>query len=158
VERKVEVKICGRDITLISNEDEAHLQRIARYIDQKMAELTDVNTSAAIDERLRTMLLALNISNDYYKAADRLARVEAEQEKYISEIGRMQQEDMLLKDRYHAQQAEYARLQAENAHLLEKYARLEADHQELMEAYTSDNKIDRALSMNRNDQRKVGHR
>jgi len=142
--RKVEVVICGKVITLKSNEEEAHLQRIARYIDQKMAELTEVNTTASIDERVRTLLIALNISDDYFKAADRLARMDVEQEKYISEIGRMQQENMLLKEKFHALEAEHARLQAE--------------HDEYVEVFDSVKQSENVISMSRNDQRKAGFR
>lgn len=139
--RKVNVVICGRVITLKSDEEEAHLQRIARYIDQKMAELTEANTTAAIDERVRTMLIALNISNDYFKVADKLARMDAEHEKYINEIARVQQENMLLREKYHALQAEHTRLQAE--------------HDEFIEAFDSVRQ-ENVLPLHRNEQRKVG--
>jgi len=140
--RKVNVVICGKVITLKSNEEEAHLQRIARYIDQKMAELTEANTTASIDERLRTLLIALNISDDYFKAADKLARVDAEQEKYINEIGRMQQENMQLKEKYHALQADHARLQAE--------------HDEYIEVFDNVRQSENVISMNRTNLRKAG--
>ena len=110
---RVDVVICGEVITLKSNEDEAHLQRIARYIDQKLANLTAINATASINERIRTLLIAVNVADDYFKASDNLARLNNTQEKYILEIGRMQQENMLLRDKFHELQAEYARLQAE---------------------------------------------
>ena len=140
--RRVDVVICGKVITLKSNEEEAHLQRIARYIDQKMAELTEVNTTASIDERVRTLLIALNISDDYFKAADRLARLDADHEKYVNEIGRIQQENMQLKEKYHALQAEHARLQAE--------------HDEYIEVFDGVKQSENVLSMNRTNRRKAG--
>jgi len=141
VARKVDVVICGKVITLVSNEEEAHLRRIASYIDLKMAELTEANTTAAIDERIRTLLLALNISDEYFKVADRLARVDAEQEKYINEINRMQQEDMQLKEKYHALQAEHAKLQAE-------YAHLHAEHEEFIETFENEKQAEKVLPLN----------
>ena len=110
---KVDVVICGEVITLKSNEEEAHLQRIARYIDHKMAELMAVNANASINEKIRTLLIAVNVADDYFKAADKLARTGAEHEKYINEVGRMQQENLLLKEKLYELQAELTRTRAE---------------------------------------------
>lgn len=119
--RKVDVVICGKVITLKSNEEEAHLQRIARYIDNKMAELTGSNTNAAVDERLRTNLIALNIANDYFKAADKLARVEVTKDKYREEIERLQQENAMLREEYDALRADHSTLQAEHQEYIEVF-------------------------------------
>ncbi|MCL2406020.1 MAG: cell division protein ZapA [Defluviitaleaceae bacterium] len=105
---KVDVVICGEVITLKSNEEEAHLQRIARYIDRKLVELSETNASASINERVRTLLIALNVADDYFKASDSLARTKATNEKYVHELGRMQQEYAMLKEKFHEMQAELA--------------------------------------------------
>ena len=139
-ERKVDVVIGGKVISLISGEEEAHLQRVARYVDAKIEEMKDVNSASMIDERVRTLLLALNISDDYYKAADRLARLDVEQEKYITENGRLQQENMLLTEQYEALQTEYARLKAE--------------HEEYLEVFGSAKEENNVVQLNR----KVGYR
>jgi len=110
---KVDVVICGETITLKSTENEAHLKRIAHYLDQKMAEFTAVNASASINERIRTLLIAVNLTDEYFKAEDKLESLRAEHEKYIVEIGRMQQENMLLREKLHGLQGDHTRLQAE---------------------------------------------
>ncbi|MCL2377919.1 MAG: cell division protein ZapA [Defluviitaleaceae bacterium] len=110
---KVDVVICGEVITLKSNEEEAHLQRIARYIDRKLADLTAANATASINERIRTLLIALNVADDYFKASDNLARTNAMNEKYVHELGRMQQEYALLKEKFHELQGELALAKAE---------------------------------------------
>ena len=110
---KVDVVICGEVITLKSNEEEAHLQRIARYIDRKLADLTASNANASINERIRTLLIALNVADDYFKAADSLARINAQHEKYVNELGRMQQEYAMLKDKFYELQGELALTKAE---------------------------------------------
>jgi len=103
---KVDVVICGEVITLKSNEEEAHLQRIARYIDRKLAELTETNAHASIDERIRTLLIAVNVADDYFKAADNLARTNAQNEVYLHELGLVQEEYALLKEKFHELQHE----------------------------------------------------
>jgi len=137
--RKVDVVICGKVITLKSNEEEAHLQRIARYIDQKMAELTGANTTAAIDERVRTLLIALNISNDYFKASDKLARIEATKDKFKEEIERLQQENNLILEQLTALQAEHATL--------------EAEHQEYIEVFDSVKQQEKIVHINRGERK-----
>jgi len=110
---KIDVVICGEVITLKSNEEEAHLQRIARYIDRKLAELTATNANASINERIRTLLIALNVADDYFKASDSLARTNAMQEKYVNELARMQQEYTLLKEKFYELQGELTHTKAE---------------------------------------------
>ena len=110
---KIDVVICGEVITLKSEEEEAHLQRVARYIDRKLAELTAVNANASINERIRTLLIALNVADDYFKASDALARANAQQEKYVNELGRMQQEYALLKEKFYELQGELALARSE---------------------------------------------
>jgi len=110
---RVDVVICGEVITLKSNEEEAHLQRIARYIDRKLAELTATNANASINERIRTLLIALNVADDYFKASDSLARTNAVNEKYVHELGRMQQEYALLKEKFYELQGELTLARAE---------------------------------------------
>ena len=110
---KVNVVICGEVITLKSDEEEAHLQRIARYIDRKMEELMEANPNASINERIRTLLIALNVADDYFKTADALARANAQQDKYVNELGRMQQEYALLKEKFYEIQGELALARSE---------------------------------------------
>ena len=118
---KVDVVICGEVITLKSNEEEAHLQRIARYIDRKLADLTASNANASINERIRTLLIALNVADDYFKTADNLARVNAQHEKYVNELGRMQQEYAMLKDKFHELQGELALTKAELENFISEF-------------------------------------
>jgi len=118
---KVDVVICGEVITLKSNDEEAHLQRIARYIDRKLAELTAANANASINERIRTLLIAVNVADDYFKATDSLARLNAMHDKYVNELGRMQQEYALLKERFHELQGELTHTKAELESFVTEY-------------------------------------
>ena len=110
---KVRVRICGEDYTLRSNEGETYLQNLAHYVERKIEDLQSINITATINERVRTHLVALNIADDYFKANEKAMRMTADQEKYVNDIGRMQQENMLLRERFHELQAEHARLRAE---------------------------------------------
>ena len=119
--KRVEVVFCGEVIALKSDEDEAHLQRIARYIDNKMAEIITTNASAAVNERMRTALIAFNVADDYFKTADELERANAQLEQNEKDIARLQQKELLIKEKLQALQTEYARLQAEHEEYIELF-------------------------------------
>ena len=118
---KVTVTICGERIVLDSTESEEYLQEVAQYLDGKFSELMAHNITASINERVRTMLIAINVADDFFKCNDKLERLGNEHEKYITEIGRMQQENMLLSEKFYEIQGDYARLKASYDELVAKH-------------------------------------
>lgn len=98
---KVEVVIGGEIITLMSGENEDYMQKLARYIDRKLNEIKSMNSSASINERTRTLFIAVNVADDYFKTLEQLRRLESAHEKYIMEMGRMQEENFLLTEKLH---------------------------------------------------------
>jgi cell division protein ZapA len=98
---KVEAVIGGEIITLVSNENEDYMQKLARYIDRKLNEIRTANSNASISERKRTLFIAINIADDYFKTLDQLKRLETEHQRYVNELGRMQEENYLLTDKIH---------------------------------------------------------
>ena len=79
---KVKAVICGEVITLKSRENEDYLSKLARYVDQKLGNIIAKSTSAAVDERVRTILIALNISDDYFKSQSALENLQKKQKTY----------------------------------------------------------------------------
>ena len=68
--KRVELDIFGQTFTLIA-EDEARLQEVAKYVDAQMKELSQ--STATIDSFRLAVLAALNIANERFDMADRLA-------------------------------------------------------------------------------------
>ena len=104
---KVDAVIGGEIITLVSGENEEYMQKIARYIDRKLYEIKLMKSNASINERTRTLFIAINIADDYFKALESLRHLEEEHEKYVTELGRMQEENFLLKEKLHELQDRY---------------------------------------------------
>lgn len=96
---KVEVVIGGEIITLVSGEHEDYMQRLARYIDRKLNEIKSMKTNASINERTRTLFIALNVADDYFRTTEQLRQLEATHARYITEMGRMQEENYLLTEK-----------------------------------------------------------
>ena len=69
--RRVELDIFGQTFSLIA-EDEARLQEVAKYVDAQMKDLSQ--STATIDSFRLAVLAALNIANERFDLADRLAR------------------------------------------------------------------------------------
>ena len=68
--KRVEIDIFGQTFSLIA-EDEARLREVARHVDAQMKELSQ--STATIDSFRLAVLAALNIANERFDLADRLA-------------------------------------------------------------------------------------
>ena len=144
---RVEVVIDGQIITLISDEKEEYMQKVALYIDKKLSEIKSTKSNRPVSEHLRTLLISVNIADDYFKAVEKRRVLEDTHEAYMAEMGRMQEENILLNEKIHMIQAqlnhakeitsrEAGQLQEENSRLVDlsrdlqeqlQYARKELD-------------------------------
>lgn len=127
---KVDVVIGGEIITLVSGEHEDYMQTLARYIDRKLSEIKSLNSTASINERTRTLFIAINVADDYFKTLERLRRLEAEHSKYIAEMGRMQEENYLLTEKLHHMQDQYNQSRAELDAYIESFEQNDAAAQD----------------------------
>ena len=98
MQNKVDVVIDGKIINLRSDESPDYLQKVALYVDQKISSLKSKNLSAVVDERLRTLLIALNIADDYYKVSDQLTKLHTTCAKFSMEIAELNTEVDVLKE------------------------------------------------------------
>lgn len=125
---RVEVVIDGQIITLVSDEPESYMQKVALYIDKKLSEIKTTKPNKPVSEHLRTLLISVNIADDYFKAVEKRQALEDTHEAYVHEMGRMQEENLLLNEKLHELQAKLSfsqeqydrdtgRLQEENSRL-----------------------------------------
>ena len=97
MDNKVNVVICGEIFSLRSGENPDYMQRLARYVDGKLQDIMGKSMSAAIDDKARSFILALNIADEYMKSNDKLTRLDAVHKKFVAEMGRLQEENAKLK-------------------------------------------------------------
>ena len=76
----IQVVIGGKVYTLSGYEGEEYLQKIALYINNKMAELTDTPNYRRLNSDMQKILLELNMADDYYKAKSQIELMEQEME------------------------------------------------------------------------------
>lgn len=64
---KTTVRVAGRDLTLVGEESEEHIRRVAIYVDRK---LTEMSLASRLDAQTVAVMTAMNIADDLLKAQD----------------------------------------------------------------------------------------
>ena len=72
---KVVVHLMGRDYTLLTDEDTAQVQRLARYVDRRMREVS-ITTRAG--ESVVPTLTAMTLAGELFRAQDENVRLKKE--------------------------------------------------------------------------------
>lgn len=75
-----EVIIGGKVITLSGYESEEYLQKVASYINNKIAEYNKVDSFRRQPLDLQNVLLQINLADDYFKAKKQIDSLEEELE------------------------------------------------------------------------------
>ena len=75
-----EVIIGGKVITLSGYESEEYLQKVATYINNKIAEYNRVDSFRRQPLDLQNVLLQINLADDYFKAKKQIDALEEELE------------------------------------------------------------------------------
>ncbi len=78
VKTDTEVIIGGKVFTLSGYESEEYLQRVASYINNKLAEYNKIDGFTRQPPDRQNILLQLNIADDYFKARKQIALLEEE--------------------------------------------------------------------------------
>lgn len=81
-----EVIIGGKVLTLCGYESEEYLQKVASYINNKMAEYGKVDSFRRQPVDMQNILLQLNIADDYFKARKQISSLEEELENKEKEL------------------------------------------------------------------------
>lgn len=76
----VEVIIDGKVITMSGYESEEYLQKVAGYINNKIAEYNKVDSFRRQPLDLQSVLIQLNLADDYFKVKKELEALEQELE------------------------------------------------------------------------------
>lgn len=121
----IQVVIGGKVYTLSGYESEAYLQKIALYINNKLAELNSVPSFKRLNSDMQKILVELNMADDYYKARKQIEALEAD----IEEKDRIEYDlkHELIAAQIHQEEAEVEieRLKAENNELQKQIVKLE---------------------------------
>jgi len=91
---KVEVKIAGKDYTLVGIESDEYIQKIGLYIDKKMNEILRQNNK--LSTSMAAVLTAINVADDYVKAHESEIHLKKELKQTHEEIEKLKEENRRL--------------------------------------------------------------
>ncbi len=77
--RSVAVRLRGQEFRVLSEEDEASLQRLARYVDETMTRVEQ--RTGTVDTLDLALLTALNLARDLFREKQRQAQDEVDSER-----------------------------------------------------------------------------
>ena len=81
-----EVIIGGRVLTLSGFESEEYLQKVASYLNNKIAEYNKVDSFKRTSSEMQSILLQLNVADDYFKARKQIESLQEEIENKEKEL------------------------------------------------------------------------
>jgi len=113
MENRVDVVINGDVIKIKSSESIDYLQRLAHYTGVRINEISERYATIMISERERTLLMALNIADDYFKAEPEMKRLTAENKHLLKECTDVHDENIKLTERMHSLERELAQMRLE---------------------------------------------
>lgn len=110
----VEVLINNKKYVLCGYESTEYLEKIASYINRKIGELKEDQGYRSLDQEMRTVLLDINLADDYFKVVSQVKRMEDEREntngdlfEVKHEVVKLQNELEQIREQYRCLQNDY---------------------------------------------------
>ena len=127
VKTDIEVIIGGKVFTLSGYESEEYLQKVASYINNKMAEYGKVDSFKRQPLDTQNVLLQLNIADDYFKAKKQGGALESDIEAKDKEMYDLKHELISVQIKYENAEKALDKLKEENKELQMKIVQLETE-------------------------------
>lgn len=122
-----EVLIGGKVFTLSGFESEEYLQKISSYLNHKIEECANTEGYRKQSTETRSILLALNIADDYFKAKRLATTSEADVEAKDKEMYDLKHELISVQLRLENAEKEADSLKVENNELQKQIVKLETE-------------------------------
>lgn len=130
--KSVQVLIKDKVYTLSGYEDEEFLQKLASYINEKVAEFNSVDEYKHLSREMKDTFIELNLADDYYKAKARVEQLENDLQARDDELYKLKHDLVSGKVKVDDLEKKVQSLEAENKELLLNKARLEASLEDAM--------------------------
>ena len=123
---KTQVIIAGKIYTLSGYESEEYLQKVAAYLNGKITEFRGMGGYHRLSQEMRSILLNLNIADDYFKVRKKIEELEEELSEKEKELYEFRHEMITTQVRLENAEKEKNALEEKNAQLQEELIRLRA--------------------------------
>ncbi len=127
VKTDTEVIIGGKVFTLSGYESEEYLQKVASYINNKMAEYSKVQSFRRQPLDTQNVLLQLNIADDYFKAKKQISLLEEDIQSKEKELYNLKHELIASQIKLENMEKTVKSLQTELHESSKKIVRLETE-------------------------------
>ena len=131
---RIEVVIDKVVYELSSSEPVEYIQSVANYIDRKIKSIYSARSEAAINPRLKTLYISLNIADDLFKEKNNVKTLE-------TELTAFKEENWKLKKDIHSfkieQEAVKSEIESAKAKIESAQAEISVAHKELAAAISS---------------------
>ena len=127
---KTEVLIAGKIFTLSGYESEEYLQKVATYINNKIAEFKKLDGYNHQTKENKSILLELNIADDYFKAKKQVEMVEEELSEKDKELCDLKHELINAQIQLENQEKDLEASRKENTELQKEVVRLQTERDE----------------------------
>ena len=122
-----EVIIGGKVFTLSGNESEEYLQKVANYINNKIAEYNKVDGFKKQPVDVQNVLMQLNIADDYFKARKQIELLEEQASEKEKELYDLKHELIAAQIKTDAAEKEITELKKEIAKYQKNIVQLETE-------------------------------
>ena len=126
-----DVVINGKVYTLAGYESKEYLQRVAAYINSKIAECQETEAMKRMPKEMQSVLLELNIADDYFKAKELVEKYEEDIASKEKEIYELRHEVIANQIKQEGLEKNIADLEEENKQLHIEKAKLEGNRNDI---------------------------
>ena len=109
-----EVVIGGKICTLSGYEEKDYLQKVAAYIDGKISELDEMQSARLLPTAMKSILIHINLADDYFKAKDQIEQLEQDIIQRDKEIYNLKHDIISAQMMVETLQKRISELEAEN--------------------------------------------
>ena len=121
-----EVVIGGKVYTLCGYEEPEYLQKVAAYINSKIGEIDTLDGAKNLPANMKSVMIQLNIADDYFKAKSQVEKLERDMELKDRELYDLKHDLISNQIKTEGTDERIKELEAENRELLLNKVRLEA--------------------------------
>ena len=134
--KSTDVMIAGKVYTLSGYEEEGYLQHVASYINTKISEITERDEYRRIPNDMKSILIQLNIADDFFKAKKQFEAAEENYKKAEKDLFELKHElvDTQMKveellEKLNRERQERNQKSGRESQLEENYRKLEEKYQ-----------------------------
>ena len=126
----VDVLIQNKKYTLCGYESDEYLQKIATYINNKYDELKVKNFFRTLDSDMKSILMQINIADDYYKLQGKLKDLENVNDSNCEELYNIKHDAIALQEKLDQANRQIEQLKSELHEAQKEIIRLEAERKD----------------------------